>query len=68
MPGYCGLVSTRGPDGFGVTVSYWADAAAAAAWRDDAEHRLIRDRGRAVWYDAYEVVVADVSRSYRWAR
>ena len=31
QPGFQGLRSTRGADGFGITVSYWADEAAAKA-------------------------------------
>ena len=34
QPGFQGLRSTRGADGFGITISYWADEAAAKAWRD----------------------------------
>ncbi|MFZ1566533.1 antibiotic biosynthesis monooxygenase family protein, partial [Sphingorhabdus sp.] len=31
QPGYVGIDSTRGADGLGITVSYWADEAAAKA-------------------------------------
>ena len=66
QPGYRGVESVGEPDGAGITVSYWADDAAAIAWRDHPEHRAIRDRGRDRWYDRYEVVVARVERDYRW--
>ena len=68
QPGYRGIDNARGPDGFGITVSWWADEAAAIAWREHPEHAVIRARGRADWYDAYEVAVADVARSYAWTR
>ncbi len=68
MPGYLGIDSTRGEDGAGITVSWWADRDAAAAWRDDPEHARIRARGRAVWYDWYRVIVAEVERGYGWER
>ena len=68
QPGYRGIDSARGADGFGVTVSWWADEAAALAWRAHAEHATIRERGRAEWYDRYEVAVATVDRSYHWER
>jgi heme-degrading monooxygenase HmoA len=68
QPGYRGVDSARGPDGFGITVSWWADEAAALAWRAHPDHAAIRDRGRAEWYDGYEVAVATVGRSYRWER
>lgn len=66
QPGYRGVESARGPDGFGITVSYWADEASAVAWRGHAEHAAIRAVGRARWYRDYSVQVARIGRSYRW--
>lgn len=68
QPGYCGLVSTRGADGFGITISYWSDHDSAHAWRDNPEHRAIREKGRAVWYSSYDVQVARVERGYDWTK
>jgi len=68
MDGYLGIDSTRGEDGVGITISWWRDEAAAIAWRDDPEHSRIRDRGRAIWYDWYRVIVATVDRAYGWTR
>ena len=68
QPGYRGVDSAREADGMGITVSYWADDAAAIAWRDHPEHAAIRERGRALWYDRYSVTVARVERGYQWAR
>ncbi|MGK3891061.1 antibiotic biosynthesis monooxygenase family protein, partial [Enterococcus faecium] len=42
QPGYRGVDSVRGPDGYGITVSYWADEAAAIAWRHHPDHAAIR--------------------------
>ena len=67
QPGYCGIESTRDAAGFGITISYWASDAAAIAWRDDLDHCATRDRGRAIWYAHYTVVVAAVTRSYEWS-
>ena len=66
QPGYAGIESVRDPAGRGITISYWQDESAALAWREHAGHSAIRDQGRANWYDSYEVVVAEVRRSYRW--
>ncbi len=66
--GYIGIDATRGGDGVGITISWWRDEAAALAWRDDPEHARIRERGRAVWYDWYRVIVATVDRAYEWRR
>ncbi len=68
QPGYVDIVSVRAADRRGITISYWADEAAALAWRDQPEHRAIRERGRGVWYDDYQVVVATVDRAYAWTR
>jgi heme-degrading monooxygenase HmoA len=68
QPGYRGVDSARGPDGVGITVSYWADEAAAIAWREHAEHKAIREAGRDRWYDDYTVTVAAVTRGYRWSK
>jgi heme-degrading monooxygenase HmoA len=68
QPGYRGIDSTRGADGFGITVSYWADEPSALAWRANPEHSAIRDQGRGRWYQRYEVIVCTVDRAYAWAR
>lgn len=67
QPGYRGMQSARNPDGFGITVSFWADEATAKAWRDHPEHKAIRDAGRDRWYSAYEVAVGEIDRSYQWS-
>ena len=66
--GYLGVVSTRDSAGLGMTISWWRDEAAALAWRDDPHHALIRDQGRAKWYDWYRVIIATVDRAYAWQR
>jgi heme-degrading monooxygenase HmoA len=68
QPGYLGIDSTRGSDGIGITVSYWAHDAHAKAWRDHSEHALIRDAGRDRWYSHYSLHVAQVTRSYDWQK
>lgn len=68
QPGYRGMDSARGDDGLGITISYWTDEAAAVAWRSNAEHAAIRDRGRGVWYRCYSLHVAQISRSYDWEK
>jgi heme-degrading monooxygenase HmoA len=68
MDGYLGIESARGADGFGITVSWWRDEAAALAWKRDPDHTRIRDLGRGRWYDWYKVIVCSVDRAYEWAR
>ncbi|KGN31291.1 hypothetical protein N802_04175 [Knoellia sinensis KCTC 19936] len=62
QPGFLGVESAR--EGVGITVSYWRDDDAAAAWKQVAEHLIAQERGRAVWYDDYVVRVATVTRAY----
>ena len=64
QPGCLGFESTRGQDGFGITVSYWQDEASIAGWKANAEHQLARKQGNQTWYAHYELRVARVERAY----
>lgn len=64
MPGYLGIESVHGPDGVGITVSYWASEEAIANWKRHTEHRAAQDRGKKQWYEHYELRVAKVVRAY----
>ncbi|WP_300680447.1 antibiotic biosynthesis monooxygenase [Nocardioides sp.] len=62
QPGFLGVESAR--EDVGITVSYWVDDAAAAGWKQVAEHLIAQERGRSTWYTDYQVRVATVTRSY----
>ncbi|MEJ2578043.1 MAG: antibiotic biosynthesis monooxygenase [Kineosporiaceae bacterium] len=62
QPGFLGVESARGPDGFGITISYWRDEESLTAWRAHLEHRMVQDRGRQEWYTRYNLRVAQVTR------
>jgi heme-degrading monooxygenase HmoA len=62
QPGYLGIESAR--EGLGITVSYWASATDARAWKAVAEHRLAQQRGRDAWYRSYRVRIATVEHEY----
>ena len=64
QPGYLGHDSVRGADGLGITVSYWTDEAAIAAWKAVGAHRAAQAAGQRRWYSAYTTHVARVERSY----
>ena len=51
--GYRGHESCRGPDGFGLTVSYWRDRDSVQRWRRVAEHAEAQRRGQTTWYSSY---------------
>ncbi|MCO7571241.1 antibiotic biosynthesis monooxygenase [Pseudomonas chlororaphis] len=64
QPGFLGVESARGADGFGITVSYWSSEAAILAWKHHAEHSAIRERGRNDWYQYAHTRVGKVERAY----
>jgi heme-degrading monooxygenase HmoA len=68
QPGFLGVESTRGDDGFGITVAYFESEEAILAWRRNAEHTAARDRGRGEWYAHFELRIAKVERAYGWDR
>lgn len=68
QPGFLGVESVRGADGFGITVSYWESEAAIAAWKQNGEHTAVRRRGRLEWYEHFEIRIAKVERAYAGPR
>ncbi|KTC63642.1 hypothetical protein AO262_25610 [Pseudomonas fluorescens ABAC62] len=67
QPGFLGVESAR-EHGLGITVSYWSSEAAILAWKQQAEHRNVREHGRATWYSAFHTRVCRVERSYTFER
>jgi glutathione S-transferase len=68
MPGYQSHVSARGPDGRGITVSYWDSLEHIANFRAEAEHAAAQNAGRALYYLDYDLRVARVERHVTFAR
>jgi heme-degrading monooxygenase HmoA len=64
QPGYLGVESVRGADGFGITVSYWESEAAIRNWKAQTEHLQAQRLGREKWYQHFELRVAKVERAY----
>jgi heme-degrading monooxygenase HmoA len=62
QPGYLGMETAR--DRLGITLSYWRDLEAIAAWRRAAEHLAAQRAGRSRWYSAFAVRIARVEREY----
>jgi len=65
QPGFLGVESVRGADGFGITVSYWASEEAIRTWKAHTEHRVAQLAGHQKWYEHFETRVARVERAYR---
>lgn len=68
QPGFAGVESARGADGFGITVSYWTDRAAIQAWKDEAEHRAAQRLGFERFYESFHLVVAELVEERRFDR
>jgi heme-degrading monooxygenase HmoA len=64
QPGFLGVESARGADGFGLTVSYWSSEEAIAAWKAHLEHMPAQKAGKRVWYADYFLRVTKVERDY----
>ncbi|RTL63292.1 MAG: antibiotic biosynthesis monooxygenase [Hyphomicrobiales bacterium] len=64
QPGCLGAESTRDASGLGITVAYFTDAEAVAAWRNHARHQAAQRLGKERWYSHYELRVAKVERAY----
>jgi heme-degrading monooxygenase HmoA len=64
QPGCLGVESARDAEGFGITVSYWTDEAAIAAWKAQAEHAVAQRLGWDRWYAEFQLRVCRVERQY----
>ncbi len=64
QPGFLGVESARGADGFGITVSYWESLETVANWKANAEHMAAQTLGKSTWYEHYKIQVARVERVY----
>lgn len=62
QPGFLGVESARNE--VGITVSYWKDLVSIKNWKENAEHTIAREKGRADWYKAFKTRIAKVERDY----
>jgi heme-degrading monooxygenase HmoA len=68
QPGYLGMESVRGADGFGITLSYWESAEAIAAWSKQQEHAPTKAHGIKHWYEEYVMRHGVVEREKRFEK
>ena len=68
QPGYLGIESARGADGFGITNSFWVDENSIRAWKRVVDHLAAQKQGRENWYGAYRVRVGKIERAYGFDR
>jgi len=60
--GYLGIESARSE--IGITVSYWKSLDAIMKWRNNVEHTTARAKGKALWYQKYQLRICKVERDY----
>ena len=68
QPGYLGVDTVYGEDGFGMTVSYWESLDAISNWRKIAEHKIAQKLGKEMWYDKYQIRVCLVEKDYGFSK
>jgi heme-degrading monooxygenase HmoA len=64
--GFLGMESVR--QELGITVSYWRDPDSIRKWRENLEHTLARNQGRAQWYEAFKVRICKVDADYDFTK
>lgn len=64
QPGFLGVESARGADGFGITNSYWRDEESILAWKRVVDHLAAQRLGRERWYTHYAVRIGRIERAY----
>ena len=62
MPGFLGMESVRGADGFGITVSYWRSEEDIARWKAHPEHLEAQRAGGREWYESYDLRICRITR------
>lgn len=62
QPGYLGHESAR--EQVGITVSYWKDLEAIRHWQQQTDHLLAQQKGREIWYQAYQIRICRVEKEY----
>ena len=68
QPGFLGVESVRGPDGIGITVSYWESLEAIKNWKRNEEHLVAQAKGKSTWYQQFQIRICKVEREYGFER
>lgn len=64
--GFLGIESAR--EGLGITVSYWRDLESIRKWHENAEHKLVQQKGYETWYQSFATRICKVERDYFFER
>lgn len=64
--GFLGVESAR--EEVGITVSYWKDLDSIKKWRENTNHEVAREKGKAGWYSFYNIRIARIERAYEFQK
>jgi heme-degrading monooxygenase HmoA len=67
IPGFLGIEGFTGEDGSELAVARFDSDDAVRAWRNHPEHLQTQEQGRAEFFAAYDITVAEVTRTYEWS-
>ena len=67
-PGFVDVKSYSAEDGERLTIVRWQDPETLRRWREDPRHQVAQAAGRRLWYESYEMEVAEVVRESRFDR
>jgi heme-degrading monooxygenase HmoA len=67
-PGFVDVKSYTAADGERLTIVRWRDRDSLRLWREDPAHRVAQQTGRRLWYEWYDMEVAEVIRGSRFDR
>ncbi len=67
-PGFVDVKAYTAEDGERLTIVRWKDAETLRQWREDPRHRVAQETGRRLWYEHYDMEVAEVVRESRFVR
>jgi len=66
--GFRSYKTYRADDGEVIAVSEWDDEDAARSWGAQADHRVVQQRGREIYYESYTLFACADPRIHRFDR
>ena len=64
--GFIGVESARNE--IGITISYWESLEAIKNWKNNAEHLIVQQMGKEIFYKSYTTRVCKVEREYSFEK
>jgi heme-degrading monooxygenase HmoA len=62
--GFLGMESYRENSGRGATISYWETLEAIKEWKENTQHLMAQEYGKAVAYSQFTTRICEVQREY----